>query len=375
MLHTRVVYLRSAAILCLLIVIAIPELTVALKDVYVTVPTAVKRGDSAMLACNYDIENDTLYTVKWYKGRREFYRYTPKENPAMKIFKLPGINVESTLSNQSHVTLVSVPLSITGKFSCEVSADAPSFHTIIHTAEMEIVELPTQRPIITGIHSRYRLGDVINGNCSSDYSKPAANLTWWINEIPVLPNYIRTYEVQKHTEENLESSVLEINFIVTYQHFIKGRLKLKCTARIHEIYEQETEKLIEEDRPRILASGRSPDVNLYPFDQPGDGEFDDQNEQYLTHYNKNASASACRLDSKRAIKMAMVLFVFGLVLRLKMTDDNDNDDKNTNDNDNRNYTRIKISERMELNRNEMSKIEEWQPQRDFLTNENLIQNR
>lgn len=47
------------------------------------------------------------------------------------------------------------------------------------------LELPTQRPIITGIHSRYRLGDVINGNCSSDYSKPAANLTWWINDIQV----------------------------------------------------------------------------------------------------------------------------------------------------------------------------------------------
>lgn len=334
-----------------------------------TVPTAVKRGDSAMLACNYDIENDTLYTVKWYKGRREFYRYTPKENPAMKIFKLPGINVESTLSNQSHVTLVSVPLSITGKFSCEVSADAPSFHTLIHTAEMEIVELPTQRPIITGIHSRYRLGDVINGNCSSDYSKPAANLTWWINEIPVLPNYIRTYDVQKHTQENLESSVLEINFIVTYQHFIKGRLKLKCTARIHEIYEQETEKLIEEDRPRILASGRSPDVNLYPFDQPGDGEFDDQNEQYLTHYNKNASASAWRIDSNGAVKMALVVFVLSLILQLEVI--NLDDDKNT--------TRIKIhNDTEELKRNcqqQQTQIDERQPQQDFQANESFIKNR
>uniref|UniRef100_T1GC69 Uncharacterized protein n=1 Tax=Megaselia scalaris TaxID=36166 RepID=T1GC69_MEGSC len=41
------------------------------------------------------MENDTLYSVKWYKGRREFYRYTPKENPAMKIFNHAGINVEN----------------------------------------------------------------------------------------------------------------------------------------------------------------------------------------------------------------------------------------------------------------------------------------
>lgn len=65
-----------------------------LRDVRVTVPMAVKKGDNAHLICNYDLEGDTLYSVKWYKGRREFYRYTPKENPGMKIFPLAGINVE-----------------------------------------------------------------------------------------------------------------------------------------------------------------------------------------------------------------------------------------------------------------------------------------
>lgn len=57
-------------------------------------PTAVRKGDNARLICNYDLESDTLYTIKWYKGRREFYRYTPKENPAMKTFPLAGITVE-----------------------------------------------------------------------------------------------------------------------------------------------------------------------------------------------------------------------------------------------------------------------------------------
>lgn len=33
-----------------------------------------------------------------YKGRREFYRYTPKENPAMKTFLVNGINVEVSVS-------------------------------------------------------------------------------------------------------------------------------------------------------------------------------------------------------------------------------------------------------------------------------------
>lgn len=71
-----------------------PDISWGLKNTRLTIPSAVRKGDNARLICNYDLENDTLYTIKWYKGRREFYRYTPKENPAMKTFPLGGITVE-----------------------------------------------------------------------------------------------------------------------------------------------------------------------------------------------------------------------------------------------------------------------------------------
>lgn len=61
---------------------------------HVLIPTAVKRGDNAMLTCAYDLEEDSLYSIKWYKGNREFYRYTPRENPPMKVFRVAGLNVE-----------------------------------------------------------------------------------------------------------------------------------------------------------------------------------------------------------------------------------------------------------------------------------------
>ncbi|XP_067620110.1 uncharacterized protein [Eurosta solidaginis] len=268
----------------------IPDTSTALSNVSVSIPSAVKRGDNAILICNYNLANDNLYTVKWYRGRREFYRYTPKENPSLKIFPASsGYTVDISESNATHV-FIRNPTS--GKYSCEVSADAPTFDTIVVSGEMEVVELPTQRPVITGIHSRYRLGDIINGNCSSDFSKPAANLTWWINDMQVPPHSLRTFGIQRHFTENLESAIMEINFIITPQHFIKGRLKLKCTARIYDIYIQETEKLVEEDRPRILASGRSPELNMYPFGNLPDAEgFDENNELYFTHYNNHPSAA------------------------------------------------------------------------------------
>ena len=65
----------------------------SLRDVRVKIPTAVRKSDNVVLNCYYDMEGDSLYSVKWYKGRREFYRYSPKENPAMKAFPIAGVHV------------------------------------------------------------------------------------------------------------------------------------------------------------------------------------------------------------------------------------------------------------------------------------------
>ncbi|XP_043070559.1 uncharacterized protein LOC6561644 isoform X1 [Drosophila grimshawi] len=283
----------------LVLLMFVPDFIVALKDVSVRIPQAVKRGSNALFTCNYDMENDTLYSVKWYKGKREFYRYTPKENPAMKVFAMTsGLNVERNLSNQSHVVLQSVPLNISGKFTCEISVEAPTFQTAMVSGEMEVVELPEEHTVVTGIQARYRIGDLVDGNCSIKYSKPAANLTWTINGIVVPPHHIKTYQIEKQENSSLESVTSAIHFMVTNQHFLKGQMRLKCTANIFDIFKEEIESIIEEDRPRIMASGRSYDINNYPLDEHGNnngdrerGGYEDHNESYLTYYSADNSAS------------------------------------------------------------------------------------
>lgn len=42
-------------------------------------------------------------------------------------------------------------------------------------------ETPHNPPFITGIRARYRVGDILRGNCTSRHSRPAANLTWTVN--------------------------------------------------------------------------------------------------------------------------------------------------------------------------------------------------
>lgn len=66
----------------------------SLKNVTITVPAAVARGNTVTFICSYDLEEDDLYSVKWYKGRQEFFRYVPKEHPHTKEFPVQGINVD-----------------------------------------------------------------------------------------------------------------------------------------------------------------------------------------------------------------------------------------------------------------------------------------
>uniref|UniRef100_A0A1B6CGQ9 Ig-like domain-containing protein n=1 Tax=Clastoptera arizonana TaxID=38151 RepID=A0A1B6CGQ9_9HEMI len=117
------------------------SLTSGLRNVRARVPQAVRRGDSAILFCDFDLEGDKLYSVKWYKGRHEFYRFTPREKPAMKVFPIPGLadlEVQTNASNAKQLTLRNVTLILSGRYSCEISADAPSFHTALVTGEMDV---------------------------------------------------------------------------------------------------------------------------------------------------------------------------------------------------------------------------------------------
>jgi len=47
---------------------------------------------------------------------------------------------------------------------------------------MEVVWLLRAQPAISGGKSNYRPGDLVNVNCTSAASKPAASINWFINE-------------------------------------------------------------------------------------------------------------------------------------------------------------------------------------------------
>ena len=47
--------------------------------------------------------------------------------------------MQEPFSNMTHVVLENVQFSTSGQYSCEVSADAPSFHTALVSGDLNVV--------------------------------------------------------------------------------------------------------------------------------------------------------------------------------------------------------------------------------------------
>lgn len=60
----------------------------------IVVPPYKLRGEHAVLECQYELEGESLYAVKWYKENEEFFRYVPKSTPPSVSYKIDGVKVD-----------------------------------------------------------------------------------------------------------------------------------------------------------------------------------------------------------------------------------------------------------------------------------------
>ncbi|KAJ2947631.1 hypothetical protein O0L34_g17432 [Tuta absoluta] len=195
-------------------------------------PTAIIRGGTAALICARDMQGSSLYAVQWYRGNHEFYRYTPGEEPPTRRFPIPGINVDLSRSNGSQVMLRKLDLNMAGNYSCEVTADAPHFSTMVAATYVDVIALPTQDPTLSSDKDRYQPGELLRANCTSSPSKPATNLTIYINEEP-----LRSSETSLHPHDSgLQWTSVNAELKVTSDLFPGGRLRVACVASIYEVY-------------------------------------------------------------------------------------------------------------------------------------------
>lgn len=66
-----------------------------LRIKHLNVPTAVQNGSSLYLSCYFDLEGETLYSVKWYRDYVEFFRFLPSNFPnSAQTIRLKGAFVD-----------------------------------------------------------------------------------------------------------------------------------------------------------------------------------------------------------------------------------------------------------------------------------------
>ncbi|XP_012222099.1 uncharacterized protein [Linepithema humile] len=224
--------------------------TNGLRMLELMVPKYVVRGETIDLQCNFNLDGEKLYSVKWYKDGNEFYRYVPQEMPPVMVFNHPGVTAIVHNSTERLVVLHSVNLMSSGRYRCEVSAEAPSFQTVSDHSDMMVVALPDKGPNITPFlpkKRRYQLGDVLRFNCTSLNSKPHASLSWYINSERVETQFLKGPYITKD-QEGLETTTLSLEFRLRSKHFKKGDLKIKCVATILTLYWKSNELSIEGEK-------------------------------------------------------------------------------------------------------------------------------
>ncbi|XP_043197429.1 uncharacterized protein LOC122367937 isoform X2 [Amphibalanus amphitrite] len=224
----------------------------ALELNQVIIPKHVMRGADADLACLYDLQGKELYSIKWYKDGKEFYRFEPSTSQKKKNFPQPGIKVDLSASNATHVRLQETTLQYTGRYMCEISTEAPTFSSKQGKGEVHVVVFPEEGPVITGGKSRYEVGDRVKVNCTSYKSKPAAELTWFINNEEAALEHVELWPPTIH-DDGLETMTAGLHFRVRPHHFRSGNIKLKCVSQIPDmvqpVYWQSREESAVGDRP------------------------------------------------------------------------------------------------------------------------------
>ncbi|XP_074036711.1 uncharacterized protein isoform X2 [Leptinotarsa decemlineata] len=221
---------------------------------HIRAPEAVKRGESVTLVCDYDLESAALYTIKWYRDDEEFYRFVPKESPPFQAFEVAHLCVDLSKSNSKEVTITNVERETSGIFKCEVTADAPLFHTDMQTARLIVADVPEDVPVLKLETPKVALGSKIRANCTTPGSYPAMNITWSLNDldVPDFPDvHIHNSVIHFDALPGLETSQSTLSLKATRDLFKNGKLKLRCSASMFTLYTSSIQTEIQEDAPQL----------------------------------------------------------------------------------------------------------------------------
>lgn len=108
-------------------------------------PRIADPREDMQLQCHFNMGQEELFAVKWYKDDHEFFRYSPSMTAKPLKFPVPGVHVSSdpqwTQCRMDRCDLLLTNLSrreSSGEYRCEVSSEAPAFRIAVRTVNITV---------------------------------------------------------------------------------------------------------------------------------------------------------------------------------------------------------------------------------------------
>ena len=71
----------------------------------VILPAYIVAGERTSLGCDYDTQGEEIYSVKWYKGGREIFRYQPSlRDKPVSVYSRPGVHISQVRPERTEMT-------------------------------------------------------------------------------------------------------------------------------------------------------------------------------------------------------------------------------------------------------------------------------
>ncbi|XP_050451644.1 uncharacterized protein LOC126851578 [Cataglyphis hispanica] len=210
-----------------------------LKILRLDVPSiADPRWEKVSLKCEYDLSGKELYSVTWNKDGQEIFKYMPGALKPKRPQNITDLYIDLSHSDSSQVTLLGPnthkgEINLAGSYGCEVSSEGPNFETDYREANMSVAIPPKKPPILDGMRPSYKIGDILEAECTSELSYPPAVLTFILNGKEVNKASL----IKNLPNGNVDGSVvsttrLGLTMRLERHHFSEGRLTVTCQSAL-----------------------------------------------------------------------------------------------------------------------------------------------
>lgn len=217
----------------LIIVVALCALTSSAHEItQLKVPLYADPRRAAELSCHFQMDDQSLHSVKWYRDMHEIFRYRPSQKVPIRLFNVTGVMVQGGECHEDSCTVrvMPPPVATRAAYTCEVSTEGPKFQIARQTKHMTVVAMPDKDPTIIGAPKLVRPGEQILLNCSSDYSLPPSDINWYIDDELAKTEPWQHLELSAPQAGGLRASWRVLR--VSVPPAASGSLRVRCEATL-----------------------------------------------------------------------------------------------------------------------------------------------